>query len=190
TVNAYTAAPAVTVTTPADGAMATAAEIDVAGMVKSPNGLTVFTVNGIPPNKDVNGNFNLTIHLSTGVNTITITASDPEGRITTVTRTVTYGQAPPTVTLDDQPPTLSVAEPNADITTSLSSLVISGFATDNRSAVTVTVSVDGVNYTPALVGTSFTQIIAVTAEKTYAVTVTATDKAGNSTTVKRNITYA
>jgi hypothetical protein len=124
-------------------------------------------------------NFSLPVTLVSGQNTIQVTATDAAGKFGTVKRTVI---------LDNINPALAVTNPAQDITIHQTSITLRG-TVSNLTAATVTVTVDGVVYTPQVTNGEFQQYIAFTAEKTYAVTVTAKDTAGNTTTVQRNIIY-
>ncbi len=101
---------------------------------------------------------------------------------------VTYPTAKRTVTFDDQNPSLSVTDPAQDTKTNQANMTIKGETAD-LTAVTVTVTMDGNIYTPAVTGGLFEQPVTFTAEKTYQIYVTAVDEAGNETTVQRNIVY-
>ena len=90
------------------------------------------------------------------------------------------------------PPVLAITNPGQDITTTLASYLLRGTVSDNFAVTTISVAVDGVALAPApTVGAdgSFQQVIGFSALKSYAVSVTATDQAGNSTTVQRNFVY-
>jgi len=55
--------------------------------------------------------------------------------------------------------------------------------------VTVTVDVDGATLTPSVSSGAFQQQVNFSANKSYQITATATDAAGNETVVTRNIIY-
>lgn len=80
----------ITVDSPADGATITGPDVTVSGTVINSSGAeTGVTVNGMPAT--VNGSRFIANHvpLQSGVNSLTVTATDANGLITTVTRTVT-----------------------------------------------------------------------------------------------------
>ncbi len=79
--------PILAVTSPANGATTSDATIAVAGTVSDASAVTV-TVNGNPV-AVVSGAFATTAALATGVNTITVVATDAATNVTTVTRSVT-----------------------------------------------------------------------------------------------------
>lgn len=164
-----------TVATPADNSKINKTFVDVTGSVSEAT--ATVTVNGAAAS--MNGtNFSSTVNLNAGINTIDITATDQLGNTANAKRTVTS---------DTTAPTLAVTDPAQDITTSMGSVTIAGTVADAQTAVTITITADGLTYTPAVTGGSFSQVIPLTMNKTYAVTVTAADEAGNQTSVTRNI---
>ena len=174
-------APALTITAPADNSAISQSFVTVTGSVNETstveaklNGTSAQTVNrdGL--------NFSATVNLAAGINTIDITATDLAGNITTAKRTVTS---------DTNAPSLAVTQPAQDIATTQDSITISGTVADALTAVILTVSVDGQNYTPAITDGTFSQLITFSTGKVYAISVTAKDGAGNETTVLRNIIY-
>jgi Chitobiase/beta-hexosaminidase C-terminal domain/Glucodextranase, domain B/IPT/TIG domain/Divergent InlB B-repeat domain len=170
-------APTLTVSAPADNSKTSSTFVAVTGSV---NENSTVTVNGTPA--AMNGqNFSSSVNLASGINTITIIATDLATNTNTAIRTVTS---------DTGAPSLAVTNPPQDITTSQNSIIISGTVSDALTAVTVVVSVDRQNYSPPVTNGTFSQIIALTTEKTYAVTVTATDEAANHLSVQRNIIYS
>ena len=85
------AAPSLAVTTPANNAVVTSANVTVSGTASDASGLRSLTVNGVAVSVAANGTWSRTITLGgTGANTITVIVTDNAGRTTTVTRTVVY----------------------------------------------------------------------------------------------------
>lgn|GEM_PF-5257232 len=127
--------------------------------------------------------FTILLTLPDGQDTIELNATDLAGNslVTTVKRTVT---------VDLSKPSLAVTAPNQDVTINQGSYLLTGTASDADTAVSVTVSMDGTTYTPAVNAGAFSLQLTFGSRKQYAVTVTATDQAGNSAAVQRNITYA
>jgi len=117
-----------------------------------------------------------------GVNTIDITATDLAGNTSSAKRTVTYDNSTSKFTL-------AVTYPAQDITTRSSSLTLKGTVTDASSRVKVRITMGGKTYTPEVDDGAFHQRLTFTKAKLYAITVTATDAAGNSSTVNRNVIY-
>jgi|GEM_PF-3129998 len=136
--------------------------------------------------------FTVTMNLVYGINTIEVTATDATGNPTSDKRTVIY---------DNQKPTLAVTNPAQDIRTDLTIMTLKGVVSDTLSAVTVTVAQltqDGTaevlkpppTLTDGETGQTFEQSITFTGNRVYRFVVTATDEAGNETSVQRNIVYA
>ena len=173
-------APIITITSPADNVKTKQSQIDVTGTVDDQLTVTV-TVNGSFPMPAVmNGNdFSLTVMLIYGINTIEVTATDLAGNTSAAKRTVTF---------DDQNPSLSVTDPPQDVKTNQANMPIKGEVSD-ITAVTVTLTMDGTTYEPAITDGKFQLAVTFTTEKTYQIYVTAVDEAGNETTVQRNIVY-
>jgi hypothetical protein len=174
TINLDQAGPLLTVSTPADNSKTNKTFVDVTGSV---NENATVTVNGAPAS--MSGlNFSSTVNLVAGINTIDISATDQLNNTSTAKRTITS---------DTVAPSLAITSPAQDLTTSQSSIIISGTVADALTAVTVIITADGLTYTPAVTSGSFSQTIALTTAMTYAVTATATDEAGNQATATRNI---
>jgi RHS repeat-associated protein len=164
--------PAVTLTSPTtDGGVTRTAALVVSGTASDQSGATV-TVNGMPATLDAAGAFSVSLTLTEGPNTITILASDGAGNPTTVVRHVD---------LDTQAPTLEVSAPQDGALPESGNVSVSGTVTDGHA---VTVTANGTALTVAS-GGAFSGSIAAPADRV--VTVTATDAAGNATTVTRTL---
>jgi hypothetical protein len=173
-------APMLVITNPADNSVTNIMEALVTGTVDETSTVVIKVNGGSPLPATMTGtNFSAVITLTYGQNTIEVTATDQATNTTTGKRTVVY---------DNISPALAVTNPAQDITTSEPALMLQGTASD-LTALTVTVKFDGTIYTPLVVGGTFEQPLAFQTEKTYAVIVTATDAAGNTSTVQRNIMY-
>ena len=175
--------PTLNVTAPAGNSKQSQTLLTVTGTINETSTVTIALNGGSPQNASVTGTaFSAVINLEENkLNTISITATDLAGnKSNTVVRTVIH---------DATKPSLAIVQPVADITTGLGSIKITGTVVDNLTAVTVTVSVDGQNVTPApeVKNSTFSQLITLSAEKTYAVIVTATDEVGNTVSVQRNV---
>ena len=174
------AAPVLTVSAPADNSSSAQSFITLTGAINETSTVTVSANSGSPQSAIVNGNnFTATVNLVPGVNTIVINATDLAGNTTSAKRTVTY---------ESGKMTLAVTYPIQDITTRNSSLVLKG-TVDALSAVTVKITMDGLTYTPQVINGTFAQTLTFTQDKLYAITVTATDASGNSSSVSRNVIY-
>lgn len=107
-----TVAPTLSVTSPVDGTVTNSSAVTVSGTTNdatsSPVTLTVKLDNGTAEDVTVNsnGSFSKALTLSSGVNTITIVATDAAGKSTTVTRTVTLDTGAPvfrSITINPNP---------------------------------------------------------------------------------------
>lgn len=115
-----------------------------------------------------------------GINTIEVTATDGAGNTSSQKRTVIF---------DDQKPALAITFPAQDIRTNKSDITITGTVSDPYTAVTVSILIEGMTYTPAVVNGQFEQQITFTTEKSYPIVVTASNEVGATTTVQRNVIF-
>jgi hypothetical protein len=193
-------APVLTVANPADNSTTTQSFVTVSGTVNENSTVTVKDNNGTPQSAAMSGNsFSATVNLVPGINTIEVDATDLAGNIATAKRTVTYDNSSATITL-------AVTSPAQDITTNQKSLVLKGNVTDALGKVKVTITMNGHTYRPMVNHTgsfqqrlvfsqSMSEMIAArknpnaSSSRQYAITVTATDAAGNSGTITRNVIY-
>jgi hypothetical protein len=125
--------------------------------------------------------FSITAYLVAGGNTIDIDATDPAGNTSSAKRTITYEVAQVSV---------AVTSPEQDITTSNSSLTLKGTVADGVGTPTISITIDGITYSPAIKNGRFQQRLTFDTAKQYAIAVTVTDEAGNSSTVYRNVIYS
>jgi len=174
-------APVITITAPADNSVTNQVATTITGTVDKTVAVRI-KVNGGDPAPaviDANDSFSLPVSLAYGQNTIEVIATDLAGNSSTAKRTVTF---------DDVNPVLAITYPAQDVMTKQSSVTLQGTVSDLLIA-TVLVS-DGTNtFTPAVTNGAFQQPLKFSDEKTYAITVTATDAAGNTAAVQRNIIY-
>ena len=120
--------------------------------------------------------------LGDGSHTITINASDNDGNAAT--------QKSTTFTVDTVPPTLNVTSPTEGQIVSSASLNVSGTTNDTTSSpVTIKISLNGADQGNVTVGGngSFTKTVTL-AEGANVIVVTATDRAGKTSSVTRNVT--
>jgi Tol biopolymer transport system component len=172
--------PAITVTSPADNSVTNIADAAVTGTVDKTSTVTVNINNEGPVYADMTGNsFSLPVGLSYGLNTIEVTATDLATNSSTAKRTVIF---------DAVSPSVSITSPAEDMTTNQPSVLLQGSVAD-LTGTTVTITLDGTDSTPSLTNGIFEQTLSFAAEKQYSIFVTATDAAGNKTTVQRNIIY-
>jgi len=174
-------APQLLITNPSDNSVTNAATVMVTGTVDETATVLVKLNTGNQGPANMTGNtFNLPINLEYDRNTIEVAATDPAMNTSTDKRTVIY---------DNINPSLAVTYPAQDITTDKTGIVLHGTVSD-LTAVTVAITFEGLTYKPIVTSGMFQQELTFTKEKTYPVIVTATDAAGNATTVQRNIVYA
>ncbi|MEO7181305.1 MAG: RHS repeat-associated core domain-containing protein [Gemmatimonadaceae bacterium] len=174
------AAPKITVTAPVAGLITRQTEVDAVGVVDDQTAVTV-TVNGLAatvaagtPGKT---SFTARTPLATeGANTITIRAVDAAGNRTDSVRTVIRDTEAPVVTLD--------ALPDSVLYRRDSVLTITGTITDRTK---VTANVNGVALVVDSVTRAFSQQVTL-AQGTNFIAITATDAAGNATSVVRQVT--
>jgi len=177
-----TTAPAITISSPADNSTLAASSVTVTGTVDKSATVQATVNGGSAQSAAMDGTgFTVTLNLAEGSNTIVVSATDLAGNSASLKRTITS---------DTTKPTLAITDPAQDITTSEPTLTISGTVTDSLTDVSVTITCDGKSYTPQVANGAFQQQITFAAAKQYAITVTATDQAGNSVTVQRNVIYA
>jgi len=114
-----------------------------------------------------------------GMNNIEIRALDPANNEAIIMRKVLQ---------DNTPPSLTISDPQQDINTNKHQYLLKGEVTD-ISYVSVKVDHNGLSYTPLLLNDKFQQLLEFTEEKTYTVSITVTDAAGNTSTAQRKIVY-
>lgn len=176
------AAPVLTVSAPADNSTTTQSFITLNGTISETSTVSVSVNGGAPQAAAISGNtYTATVYLVNGVNTISISATDLAGNTTTAKRTVTYSGVSNNLAL-------AVTFPNQDITTAYPYLVLKGTVVDNEK-VAVKIVMDGKTYIPVVDDGLFMQRLVFTTPKLYAITVIATDAAGNKSTVTRNVIY-
>ena len=174
--------PVLSITQPADNSVTNTTSLSITGSVTDAVStvVTVTVNNGQPASAPMNGtNFSATATLVSGLNSIVITATDQAGNVSSIKRSVTC---------DPTSPSLAVTNPSQDITTTQGSIIISGTVTDAYSSVSISITAGGQTYTPAIAQNgSFSQTISLPTVTTYAIVVTATNQAGTTTTVQRNV---
>jgi RHS repeat-associated protein len=166
-------APVVTVASPSDQVLVKTATVTVRGTIADASAVTA-TLNGAPLTIAADRTYQSTIALSEGLNTITLVVTDAAGNATTVSRAVT---------LDTTAPTLVVSTPADGTTVPDDNITVSGTATDQS---VVHVTVNGASALLSGAGAFSTSVALATGSN--AITVVATDSAGNSSTVTRSVT--
>lgn len=120
--------------------------------------------------------YTVTTALSDGAHTIKVDASDNDGNKAT--------QSVVSVTVDTTPPELIITSPSEGFITNKASITVSGTTNDANKPVTVTVN--GKSVTVNGDG-SFSTSVDLSGEGSHVITITATDAAGKTTTITRNI---
>jgi RHS repeat-associated protein len=166
-----TQAPELVVSVPADASYTNQGAVTVSGTVSDLTAVTV-NVNGTPLTVDA-GAFSGTVALNEGSNVLAITATDAAGNVSSVARTVVR---------DTAAPALTIATPTDGLTTSDSTVSVSGTVSD---ASPVTVTIDGA--TASVSGGAFSRTIAL-ASGANTIAVVAADAAGNTATITRTVT--
>lgn len=177
------AAPLLTITAPADNSTQAVNIVTITGTIADATALVKAALNGGTPQfAAISGNgFSITFNLLPGLNTLAVSASDLAGTTAVHKRSIVF---------DNTSPGLAIIDPAQDSTSYTAAMLLSGTVSDALSAVNVTISMDGQSFTPQLVNGMFRQQLAFNSEQQYAITVTATDQAGTSSTVQRNVIYA
>ena len=120
--------------------------------------------------------------LSDGSHTVTVNVSDHDGN--------SAAQKSTTYTVDTVPPTLNVTSPTDGFITATASLNVVGKTNDETSSpVTVTIKLNGTDQGSVTVGSdgAFSKSVTLT-EGSNTIVVTATDAAGKTSSVTRNVT--
>ena len=175
-------APILTISAPADNSSSSQSFVTLTGTINETATVQVTDNGGSRQSASISGStFTATVYLVAGVNTITVSATDLAGNTTSAKRTVTY---------DSVKMTLAVTSPNQDITTTQSSITLKGTLVDAIAPVSLTITMNGTAYKPQVTNGAFTQSLAFKQAGTYTITVAATDGAGNSSSISRNVIYA
>lgn len=170
-----TAAPTLTVTSPANGLVTAAASVAVTGTVHDISGVGSVTVNGQAVTVAANGSFSATVSLTGGSNTITVRAADLSGNAATVTRTVIRATSGPA---------LDISSPAEGALLRTESVAVSGTVSDSVSPV-ASVRVNDV--AAAITGGTWEATVPL-AEGANTLTVVAGNQVGLTTAKTRTVT--
>ncbi|GAM10888.1 bacillopeptidase F precursor [Geobacter sp. OR-1] len=175
TVAYSTTAPTLTVSTLADSSVTNNATLNVSGTATAINGITSVTVNGTAVTLAQDNSFSTAVTLQQGKNTIATVATDNAGLTTTDSRSIT---------LDTTSPVTTITSPADNSTLAAASVTITG-TVDKSATVQATVN-SGSPQSAAMDGNTFTIIVNL-ADGSNTITVSATDLAGNSASIKRTV---
>ncbi len=167
TVTIDTMAPALSVTSPSFD-LTNVADVSVEGMTEAD---ATLTVNGAAVTVAADGSFSTTVTLASGSNTIEVEATDPAGNTAMVTKTVV---------LDTTAPAVAITAPAASALLNQAVVHVTGTAEDGAQ-----VTVNGVLV--VVTGGAWSVDLAFS-DGAHAITVVATDAAGNTATVSRSVT--
>ncbi|MDA8083071.1 MAG: discoidin domain-containing protein [Nitrospiraceae bacterium] len=169
--------PVIQLSTLSDGSWTNNELLNISGRTTDNVGITRLAVNGTETPVAPDSTFSHAIILQDGPNEITVTAADPAGNKTVVTRTIN---------LDRTLPAVTILTPADNMKSRLTSLELTGFV-DEEALVTVTVN--GSSPVPAVAeGNTFSLQIA----PSYGINtieVAATDRAGNTAVAKRTFVF-
>ena len=182
--------PVISVSAPAASGFTKKSTVDIIGTVDKPVRFVKVTVNGDTPQPaGLEGNaFSISVSLvADSANSIDITAEDLAGSTKTVHRTVTYST---------KVPALTVTTPVDALRTSENNIILNGSASGSLDAATVAIAINGTEtYAPTVTTDgNFSQRIKIPAEQVdgtpYAITIKATDQAGNQSSLTRHVYYS
>lgn len=177
-INLDSTAPVIRLDDPADNSSTGSTPITVAGAVDEEVVATIGLNGGDPIPLQIDGGlFSTSVLPGYGINTIEVTAVDHAGNSSSVKRTITF---------DDRSPAISITNPAEDMKTNQSEILVEGTVED-LSSVSVTVTINGSDYSPPVTEGRFEQLIHLESEKTYEITVRAVDELGNESIARRNI---
>ncbi|MBU5636883.1 chitobiase/beta-hexosaminidase C-terminal domain-containing protein [Geomonas sp. Red69] len=171
-----TAAPTLALSTLSDGSYTNNDILNIAGTVTDQTVVQEFSINGNPVPLNADGSFTYALALKPGANTVTVAAIDQVGNRSGETRTVT---------LDQTAPALAIGSP-ADNSMTGSALLTVGGSVDETSRVVVRLG-DNVQ-AAAQTGAAFSAYLSLIPGYNT-IEVTATDLAGNQSTLKRTVLY-
>jgi len=169
--------PQLVLSTMKDGAITNKNTLNIAGSVGDVSGMVSLLINNVAITVNPDGSFSHAITLVAGDNTLTTVATDAAGNTTSDIRTIR---------LDQAAPLLDITTPTDNSKTAQALATFSG-TVDESATVVVKSSLNG-SQNAALDGNSFTATVNLE-NGLNTIDVIVTDLAGNSTSVKRTVTY-
>ncbi|MDJ0868735.1 MAG: Ig-like domain-containing protein, partial [Myxococcota bacterium] len=168
--------PALTLTSPADGASLELDEVAVRGTATDANGIASVSVDGVDVDLD-GASFQAIVPLAPGANAISVVVTDTAGRTAATTLDVTR------LVADQEGPVIALDQPDEGALLASAEVVVSGRLTDESALESLRVNGEVVS----LLGDRFTATIAL-AEGANAITLVARDEFGNESTLERSVT--
>lgn len=172
------ALPKVVVSSPVDGLYTNSEDISI---VLNALDASAVKINGFPALPGVSaGQWNSSVKLVAGINTILIDATDVYGRTVQEKRTVHFDNVAPVVT---------ITTPSQDVATKTPGLSIKGTVSDNTEIKSMRATINNIDAPLTLLNGEFTVFAEFSKEDSYSVAVTVTDIANNTATSLRTIIY-
>jgi len=174
--------PELVIAAPADNSTTTQSFLALTGTISETSDVLV-NVNGGEGQlaSIVDNAFSATVYLVPGLNTISVTATDLAGNVTLAKRTVT---------LESGSLSLEVNKPSQDLTTRYPVIELAGKVSDAVGTPSVLITMAGRTFNPRVERDGeFDQRLVFTKPGLYVISLAATDEAGNSSSVIRNVIY-
>jgi hypothetical protein len=170
------AKPVIAVAAPVDNSFTTSSVVTLSGSVDKS---ATVKVAGVAATVEADNSWSAAVTLQAGENTVEIVATDLAGNSSSAKRTIT---------VDTSSPSLAVVSPAQDVAVKVPNVLISGTVSDTT-ATLVEYAVNGTTVPVAANAGVFSFNVDFAAEGKYPVVITATDAAGNKSTVTRNVIY-
>lgn len=169
-------APQISITEPMDNSYTNNASIQISGTTSE---TAMVVISGVPVVVD-NNKWSYTLNLAAGLNTVEVVATDLAGNTSTLKRSVIY---------DAASPVLAITSPVQDMALNQSGLMITCSVADENAA-TLAYAANG-KTTPLAADTTGACAFKVdfVDEGVYPIVITATDSAGNTTSVTRSLIF-
>ncbi len=181
TVTYATGAPTLSITAPADNLVSAQEIVAIEGTVDANSTVTVSVNDGPPQVASLSGtDFSASVYLEPGINTLDIKSVTPSGAVSDAKRTVVF---------DNDSPSVAITRPVEDKIVRSRVTVVKGKVADALSDVKVTLTVDGKKFKAKVVNGKFNKRITLAGKGPHAITVTATDEAGNQAVATRNLIF-
>ncbi|MBI5656087.1 MAG: right-handed parallel beta-helix repeat-containing protein [Geobacter sp.] len=167
TVTISTAPPTLTVSALPDGAATARTTQNISGTALDLNGISSLTVNGTSVTVNTDGSFSFPVQLVAGANSITVTATNNVGAVTSDVRTITLDITAPYLTVTFPPDNAAVAQNYVTVTGTVATIpgMIVTYTVNGSSPQTATLTAATFSFTANLTqGMNTIQISAVGSE--------------------------